>query len=699
MQALQAEYAARGLDRVADRFVLYRIVGNDLPPRHAIGSARANVAFILAHEPELADCERRWLLNRIADPAEEAALIALLERHGQTYTRIPFSLSEYAEMPWTLDQLPVRGGLLAIAIEGSRKQHPDCDLMVRMAKNNYAMNNNGARNAALLAGRAAAKWVLPWDGNCFLTATAWDALRAAVLARPYLKYFVVPMARLGDNAEILRPGFRPVAEDEPQILFRQDAAEMFDLGCPYGMRSKVSLFWRLGVPGPWSNWGRRPWERDHDDLAAEAGQFGVAGWVARLESGDAALEVGKNAMQQRGRARTSGIIGMLDALDERAMAARLDSRHLTLYRESALAALRGAGTDHPVAKQIRDDALAAMARGLHAVTDKTGCAPGGDRRDYWHPAPYWWPNPATPDGLPLIRRDGIRRPGTTLYEAGSEQYDRSRLQRVLEDSLRCALAWTITGDETFAAHGAQLLRRWFLDPAHGMTPHLRFAQVRAGRAGNQGTAPGVVEMRDLPLALDAARLLRRAGAFTAEDEVQFRAWLSAYLQWLLDSPQGRSACLARNNIGTFHDLQTAAIAAYLGDAATLVTTFRRCRERIQIQFDPDGKQPHELQRSRPLHYSCFNLQGWSSLARIGRGCGEDLWSYRSAAGHALRPAFDLVLGGGGEWPDGHADGFDRGRMAPLRRELEVAADPGIGIPDGLPPVFPSETGIRPYWFL
>ena len=35
--ALEAEYKRAGLDREANSFVLYRILGNDLPHRHALG--------------------------------------------------------------------------------------------------------------------------------------------------------------------------------------------------------------------------------------------------------------------------------------------------------------------------------------------------------------------------------------------------------------------------------------------------------------------------------------------------------------------------------------------------------------------------------------------------------------------------------------------------------------------------------------
>jgi hypothetical protein len=94
-----------------DSFVLYRIIGNDLAPRHEKGQSRNNVRFILEREPELAHCEKRWVVNRIVDPQEEAAVLALLEAHRQPYLHSPFVAEEYRRVGWDLD--PFTDGLLA----------------------------------------------------------------------------------------------------------------------------------------------------------------------------------------------------------------------------------------------------------------------------------------------------------------------------------------------------------------------------------------------------------------------------------------------------------------------------------------------------------------------------------------------------------------------------------------------------------
>jgi hypothetical protein len=172
----------------------------------------------------------------------------------------------------------------------------------------------------------------------------------------------------------------------------------------------------------------------------------------------------------------------------------------------------------------------------------------------------------------------------------------------------------------------------------------------------------------------------------------------------VDSEQGRSECRNPNNHGTHFDLQIAAIAAYLGDAASLVAVFRRCRARIGLQFDPDGSQPHELRRTNSLHYCCFNLQGWIGLGTIGARCGEHLLQHRSAKGANILRGIDwlLALALGREWPYSQTHDFDWNRLAPLQ-DLVTAHPPGeaarILEAHRASPKHSPDHGIRPYWYL
>jgi hypothetical protein len=615
--AIAAAYAADPIARCPDSFVLTRIIGNDLAPRHAPGQSRENLRFVLENEEPLADCEKRWIVNRIADPAEEARILALLAEHRQPVLRIPFDPAEYARIGWDTDCLPRPGFLASPEAEALSAEARDrLTLALYRLKNNYVMNNNGARNAAIEDGRGRAKWILPWDGNCFLTAAAWETLRAAVRKRPHLPYFVVPMARIVDNAAVGAPP--PVPLEEPQIVLRRDGGELFDPEIPYGRRPKVELLQRLGIPGKWDVWTDDPWDRPRRPRAREAGRFAIAGWVARLSSGREALERDDDAgFKDRGRARQAAIRATIDRLDAAMPVPAADPEGLLCYSVHALEA----AAPGPLGAALLAEAGAALGRGPFSVVDKTTLPPSGDLHDYWHPAPYWWPNRLTPSGRPYRQRDGVRVPGTRLYEPESEKYDRTRLQRLFDDTTGLALAWRLGGGDAFAAHAARLIEAWFVTPATRMAPHARYAQVRLGWNRDQGVGTGIIEFKDFYYMLDAARLLEVGNALSSATAAGFHDWLGSWCDWLTRSPQGRRERLSTNNHGTCYALHFAAFSSSLGAPETLRATLQRAQSRIPVHFASDGSQPEELRRTATAHYCLFNLQSWMNLLRIGRRTG------------------------------------------------------------------------------
>ena len=81
------------------KFALVRILGNDLPPCHGPTQTIDNVRFILESEPDLPNCSKHWLINRMCNPMHEAHLVGLLESHGQSIVKLSFDLTEYANLP------------------------------------------------------------------------------------------------------------------------------------------------------------------------------------------------------------------------------------------------------------------------------------------------------------------------------------------------------------------------------------------------------------------------------------------------------------------------------------------------------------------------------------------------------------------------------------------------------------------------
>ncbi len=317
---------------MAPTFILYRILGNDLPPRHGERQTLENLRFILDREPVFEQCEKRWVINRVADVERETELVALLEEHRQTFLHIPFDLAEYSARFLDADGLPDAFRPIEIA---AGKLPPKgggyaYEWLYR-EKNLYAVNVNGARNAAIDDGlRAGAMWIMPWDGACFLTQAGFAAIRELARANQEARYLVVPMARTADNRALLRPDFAPDPVDEPQLVFRRDARDRFDEALRYGHRPKAELLRCLGVPGPWHRWPATAWEQRRRAVAADAGSFATGGWVARLNpQASKRVEVSSSA---RGLARYKGVAAHCATLDARLVADTRTKNELNCYR-------------------------------------------------------------------------------------------------------------------------------------------------------------------------------------------------------------------------------------------------------------------------------------------------------------------------------------------------------------------------------
>jgi hypothetical protein len=346
---------------------------------------------------------------------------------------------------------------------------------------------------------------------------------------------------------------------------------------------------------------------------------------------------------------------VLAALLPGVSAARAEERpaapRVVSVNPTELAALKaqltaGVPNPQPAFDRLLRDAERALRQRPLSVLDRTKSVAGAGRHDYVSFAPYFWPNPDKPDGLPYVRRDG--RHNTELVRQG----DRANFGAVKQAAYTLALAYYITDEEKYAEHAALLLRTWFLAPATRMSPNLDHAQAIPG--GVTGRAAGLIEFRDMPLLVDALGLLEASPAWTAADRKAMREWMEEYHRWLTTSRIGKAEEKATNNHGTWYDVQVMAPALYLGkkdEARRLAETFGQ--RRIAAQVQPDGSQPRELGRANSWGYSVFNVAAMMSMAELAERVGVDVWKYRSADGRSLRKALDYLtpyLDGDRKWP-------------------------------------------------
>ena len=271
-----------------------------------------------------------------------------------------------------------------------------------------------------------------------------------------------------------------------------------------------------------------------------------------------------------------------------------------------------------------------------SVMNKTDIPPSGDKHDYMSIAPYWWPNPNTPNGVPYIRRDGEINPEVKNFT------DKVVLPGLSASIYHLALAFYFTGDkDEYARHASKLIRVWFLDTATKMNPNLKYAQSVKGVT--DGRAEGIIDTRHFMHIMDAIKLMKTSESWTKNDQQGMEAWVKDFIQWLTTSKIGKEEMNAPNNHGVWFDSQLLAYAGFLRDTAMIKNIYNRVMNRLDQEMDNQGSFPLEMKRTTSLHYSVFILNAYSSLATRFQEHGLDLWHVKTPSGKSLKMGHDFII--------------------------------------------------------
>ena len=281
------------------------------------------------------------------------------------------------------------------------------------------------------------------------------------------------------------------------------------------------------------------------------------------------------------------------------------------------------------ANQVLEDAK------LYSVMNKKQVPPSGDKHDYMSTGPYWWPDPTKPDGLPYIKKDGIRNP--TYYDISDSQ----EIDRMKEDVETLALAYYFTKEAKYAKFASKLMQTWFLDTATRQNPHLNFGQAIPGR--NTGRGIGIIETRGLFRVIDAAILLQGSESWSKQNHLELQKWFSDYLTWLTESPIGKDEADEHNNHGTHYSVQVIDYALFTDHLEVASAEIETFKNRMETQLKSDGSQPFELERTKSWNYVSMNLDGYFIAAQLAENSKVNLWHQQISEGKNIKKCVDWLL--------------------------------------------------------
>ncbi|WP_349318586.1 alginate lyase family protein [Chitinophaga sp. MM2321] len=268
-----------------------------------------------------------------------------------------------------------------------------------------------------------------------------------------------------------------------------------------------------------------------------------------------------------------------------------------------------------------------------------------DKHDFISVGKYCWPNPTTPDGMPWIQRDGY------INVENFKKDDAVRLDIMCNRVGKLCIAYFFSGDTRFSQKASELVRVWFVDPATRMNPNFTYAQVIPGNDNDRGHFPGVIFGRALVNVLSGLCLIQHTSAYNKGIDSGVKDWFIQYSGWLTTSEFGIKESKATNNHSIAYDEQLLAIALFVGDSNAqhrLIEEFHP--KRIFKQVEPDGKMPRELQRTRALGYSAFNIKNILEICEMAKAENPSLYSLKSPDGRSIGIAVDYLAGFLGKKP-------------------------------------------------
>lgn len=283
---------------------------------------------------------------------------------------------------------------------------------------------------------------------------------------------------------------------------------------------------------------------------------------------------------------------------------------------------------------INDADKKAMPFGPVSVMEKKGLPPSGDKHDYMSLAPYHWPDPTKPDGLPYIRKDGQTNPEVKEYP------DKENMPKLCEYVYTLGLAYYFSEENQYAEHAAKLVKVWFLDTETRMNPNLKYGQAIKGV--NEGRGAGLIDTRHWVKLIDGIGLIKNSKYWSKEDQQRMQKWFADFLNWMQTSKIGIHEMNTKNNHGAWYDAQRLSIALFIDSIDLAKKVIASAANRLDYQADEQGFFPAEMKRTISLHYTCFVMDAFFLIAHMSEKTGFDFWNLTTPSGKSLKKSFEVL---------------------------------------------------------
>lgn len=258
----------------------------------------------------------------------------------------------------------------------------------------------------------------------------------------------------------------------------------------------------------------------------------------------------------------------------------------------------------------------------------------GGKHDFFSEGPYWWPDPANPNG-PYIRHDGLRNPDRFVAHDDDLRFFSWVVGTVTS-------AYVLTGEEKYAKAAMVQMKAWFVDTATLMNPNMLYAQAIQGICTGRGI--GIIDAGQLMDVAQSALILEKSPHVSKGDIIKIKEWFSKFVTWLTTHQYGIDEMKTKNNHSSWWHAQVASYARLVGDEKVLKLCRNNYREiLLPNQMASNGSYPEELARTKPYSYSLFNLDATTALLWILSEKSFDDWNYALSDGRGIWKGLDYMF--------------------------------------------------------